>query len=133
MGAVAYELVAANALKKGDALAVAQLAGVMGAKHTSLLIPLCHNIPLSHVQVELTLDQPRQSVRIRATASASGPTGVEMEALTAVSVSALTIYDMTKAASKDIRIGPIQLESKTGGKGGDYFRTHDAADGQGNA
>jgi molybdenum cofactor biosynthesis protein MoaC len=122
LGDVAYGLVAQNALKKGDALAVAQLAGVMGAKQTSSLIPLCHNILLSKVAVELSLEPARQSVRIRATATAVGPTGVEMEALTAVSVAALTVYDMAKAASKEIRIDSIQLESKSGGKGGDYVR-----------
>mmetsp|Transcript_11687 Transcript_11687/g.28461 ORF Transcript_11687/g.28461 Transcript_11687/m.28461 type:complete len:162 (-) Transcript_11687:131-616(-) len=122
LGPVAYELVAQNQLKKGDALSVAQLAGVMGAKHTSLLIPLCHPLALTNVHLDLELDGPAHAVKIRATASTVGPTGVEMEALTAVSVAALTIYDMTKAAAKDIVIGPSLLESKTGGQGGDYHR-----------
>ncbi|KAJ1625927.1 hypothetical protein T492DRAFT_1036142 [Pavlovales sp. CCMP2436] len=122
LGQVAYDLVAQNALRKGDALAVARLAGVMGAKQTANLIPLCHNIFLSKVHVDLALEPARHSVRIRVTATAVGPTGVEMEALTAVSIAALTVYDMAKAVSKDIRIADIQLESKSGGKSGDYQR-----------
>lgn len=129
LGPIAYSLVAQNALEKGDALAVAKLAGVMGAKHTATLIPLCHNVFLSNVRVELALRPEQQSVRIRATASAVGPTGVEMEALTAVSVAALTLYDMAKAASKEIRIEAVQLESKTGGKGGDYHRVEAGSSG----
>lgn len=122
LGPVAYGLVAQNALRKGDALAVAELAGVMGAKQTSALIPLCHNVFLSSVEVKLDLRPERHSVAIRATATAVGPTGVEMEALTAVSVAALALYDMAKAASKGIRIEAVRLESKSGGRGGDYTR-----------
>jgi cyclic pyranopterin phosphate synthase len=94
----------------------------MAAKQTSSLIPLCHNIFLSKVDVALTLEPARHTVRIVATATAVGPTGVEMEALTAVSVAALALYDMAKAASKEIRIEKIQLDVKTGGKGGSYRR-----------
>jgi len=123
LGPVAYPLVAHNALAKGNALAVAELAGVMGAKQTSALIPLCHAVALSDVQVELALEPERHSVRVRATASAVGPTGVEMEALTAVSVAALTLYDMAKGASKAIRIERVHLEAKSGGQSGDYARS----------
>jgi cyclic pyranopterin monophosphate synthase len=105
---------------KGDPLEVARLAGVMGAKRTSELIPLCHPLPLHHadVQVELRSD----GVSIVATARTDGKTGVEMEALTAVSVAALTVYDMCKAIDKAIVITEIRLESKTGGRSGDYKR-----------
>ena len=94
----------------------------MGAKHTSLLIPLCHNIPLSKVGVDLQLDPDRKSVSITGQASTTGQTGVEMEALTAVSVAALTVYDMCKAVSKDICITEIRLEAKSGGQSGTYER-----------
>lgn len=123
LGKATYELLEQNQLKKGDALAVAQLAGVMGAKRTADLIPLCHPIALTNVQLELTLNAAAHSVMISATASARGPTGVEMEALTAVSVAGLTLYDMCKASSKEIEISDIRLEAKSGGRSGDYERT----------
>lgn len=122
LGSEAFSLVAANNIAKGDVLTVAKIAGIHGAKQTSSLIPLCHNILLSGVDVTLTLDSELHAVDIRAKATASGPTGVEMEALTAVSIAGLTVYDMCKAVSKYIRISTVQLESKTGGKSGDWFR-----------
>lgn len=116
LGEVAFQLVAENRLKKGDVLAAAQLAGIMAAKRTSQLIPLCHNIVLTSVDVTLTLDFPSLSVVIECTAGSRGQTGVEMEALTGVSVAALTVYDMCKSVSHDIVISDIRLVSKTGGK-----------------
>jgi cyclic pyranopterin phosphate synthase len=112
-------LIQAGALKKGDVLTVAQLAGVMGAKRTSDLIPLCHPLPLTQVTVDLALDPELPGVRITATARTVGKTGVEMEALTAVSVAALTVYDMAKAAEKTMQIQNIRLVEKHGGRSGD--------------
>ena len=111
-----FDLVAANQLAKGDVLSVAKIAGISGAKQTGNLIPLCHNIGLTHVRVDLGLDAKDYSVRIEGEASTTGKTGVEMEALTAVSIAGLTVYDMCKAASKDIQITDVRLEKKTGGK-----------------
>ncbi len=105
-------------VKKGNVLSVAQLAGIMGGKKTAELIPLCHPLGLDSLQVELSLQE--DAVRIVATASIAGKTGVEMEALTAVSVSALTVYDMCKSYDKSMRIGGIRLLAKSGGKSGDY-------------
>lgn len=122
LGPVAFELVQQNQLKKGDALGVAQLAGVQAAKLTSQLIPLCHHVALSHIQVQLRLDPERHAVVIQASCRARGPTGVEMEALTSAAVTALTLYDMCKAVSRDIEIGEIKLISKTGGQRGDFRR-----------
>ncbi|XP_021491917.1 molybdenum cofactor biosynthesis protein 1 isoform X2 [Meriones unguiculatus] len=122
LGPVAFELVRQNQLKKGDALAVAQLAGVQAAKLTSQLIPLCHHVALSHVQVQLELDSTRHAVLIQARCRAQGPTGVEMEALTSATVAALTMYDMCKAVSRDIVVAEVKLISKTGGQRGDFQR-----------
>lgn len=122
LGQEAFALVEANKVAKGDVLSVAKVAGVCGAKQTANLIPLCHNIRIDSVDVQLELRRQTSSVHIRATATATGPTGVEMEALTAVSVAALTVYDMTKSVSKAAEIRSIYLESKTGGKSGDYRR-----------
>lgn len=105
---------------KGDPLAVARIAGIMAAKRTAEWIPMCHPLPLSHAGVDLTIEEG--GIRITATASTTGPTGVEMEALTAVSAAALTVYDMTKALDKSIEIQDIYLVEKTGGKSGDYRR-----------
>ncbi|HWE84979.1 MAG TPA: cyclic pyranopterin monophosphate synthase MoaC [Terracidiphilus sp.] len=105
---------------KGDPLEVARFAGIQAAKRTSDLIPMCHPLPLTHVDVQARIEGT--GVRITATAATVGVTGVEMEALTAASVAALTVYDMTKALDKAIVIRNIQLESKTGGKSGDYSR-----------
>ncbi|MDG2243981.1 MAG: cyclic pyranopterin monophosphate synthase MoaC [Rhodospirillaceae bacterium] len=109
-----------DGIKKGDALSVAQLAGIMGAKHTADLIPLCHPLALSSVNVDLTCDPDRNIVDITATTKITGKTGVEMEALTAVSVAALTLYDMCKAIDKGMQITDIRLVKKTGGKSGTY-------------
>ena len=114
-------LIRQGTLKKGDVLTVAQLAGIMGAKRTSELIPLCHPLPLHQVQVELELDDSLPGVKISATARTSGKTGVEMEALTAVAVAALTVYDMAKAAEKTMRIQNIRLVEKHGGRSGDIY------------
>nr|XP_051710727.1 molybdenum cofactor biosynthesis protein 1 isoform X2 [Oryctolagus cuniculus] len=122
LGPVAFELVRQNQLKKGDALMVAQLAGIQAAKLTSQLIPLCHQVALSHVQVQLELDSTRHAVAIQATCRARGPTGVEMEALTSASVAALSLYDMCKAVSRDIVVREVKLISKTGGQRGDFHR-----------
>jgi cyclic pyranopterin phosphate synthase len=113
-------LIRAGALKKGDALAVAQVAGIQAAKRTAELIPFCHPLPLDHLAVDFELDESLPGVRVRATVTSTGKTGVEMEALTAVSVAALTIYDMAKAAEKGMHIENIRLVKKTGGKSGDY-------------
>lgn len=123
LGPIAFPLVSANQISKGDVLAVAKIAGICGAKQTGSLIPLCHNLALSNVQVSLELNEQEQSVIIKAEVAAVGVTGVEMEALTAVSVAALTVYDMCKAVSKDITINNVQLESKMGGKSGGWCRT----------
>jgi cyclic pyranopterin phosphate synthase len=112
-------LIRAGQIKKGDVLTVAQIAGVMAAKRTSELIPLCHPLPLTHVDVRLELRDELPGVAITATARTTGKTGVEMEALTAVSVAALTIYDMAKAAEKTMVIGSIRLLEKHGGASGD--------------
>lgn len=109
-------------IAKGDVLAVAQVAGVMAAKKTSDLIPMCHPLALTSVDISFDTDQSDNTVYLEATVSTLGVTGVEMEALTAASVTALTIYDMCKAIDKDMVISDIQLETKTGGKSGDYYR-----------
>ncbi|XP_043306928.1 molybdenum cofactor biosynthesis protein 1 isoform X1 [Cervus elaphus] len=123
LGPMAFKLIQENQLKKGDALAVAQLAGIQAAKLTSQLIPLCHPVALSHVQVRLELDRTRHAAVIQASCRARGPTGVEMEALTSAAVAALTLYDMCKAVSRDIVLAEIKLVSKTGGQRGDFHRT----------
>ncbi len=115
------ELIRAGAIKKGDVLAVAQVAGVMAAKRTSDLIPLCHPLFLTQVVVNLELAPDLPGVRITSTVRTTGKTGVEMEALTAVSVAALTIYDMAKAAEKTMRIQNIRLVEKHGGQSGDVI------------
>ena len=112
-------LIVEGQVKKGDVFTIAQLAGIMGAKKTSELIPLCHPLPLNKVDVELAADESSSLVNITAIASTSGKTGVEMEALTAVSVAALTIYDMCKAVDRGMQIGSIRLASKRGGQSGD--------------
>ncbi|MCC6957709.1 MAG: cyclic pyranopterin monophosphate synthase MoaC [Anaerolineales bacterium] len=112
-------LVQAGTLKKGDLLTAAQLAGVMAAKRTAELIPLCHPLPLTHVDVQIELDPALPGVQIRAAARATGKTGVEMEALTAVAVAALTVYDMAKAVEKTMRIQNIRLVEKRGGASGE--------------
>ena len=113
------ELIRAGQIKKGDVLTIAQIAGITAAKRTSDLIPLCHPLPLTKVDVDLTLDDLLPGVIITATAQTIGKTGVEMEALTAVSVAALTVYNMAKAAEKTMRIQNIRLLEKHGGQSGD--------------
>jgi cyclic pyranopterin phosphate synthase len=121
-----FALIKSGGMKKGDVLTVAQVAGVMGAKRTPDLIPMCHPILIDGINLELHLDEQRCSVEIRATVSCAGRTGVEMEALTAVSTAALTVYDMCKAVQKDMVITDIRLVSKTGGIHGDYERKDEA-------
>jgi cyclic pyranopterin phosphate synthase len=115
-----FDLVKTGGVKKGDVLAVARLAGIMAAKKTPDLIPLCHPLALTGIEVEFELDKARNAIDITATCTLKGRTGVEMEALTAVSVAALTIYDMCKAADRGMRISDIRLMQKSGGKSGDY-------------
>lgn len=113
-------LILGGELKKGDALAVARIAGIMAAKKTSELIPLCHPIPLTKVSVEIEGDGP--TLLVTATAETTAQTGVEMEAMTAASVAALTLYDMAKSHDRGMRIASVQLEEKSGGKSGDFHR-----------
>ncbi len=113
-------LIREGAIKKGDVLMVARLAGIMAAKKTSELIPLCHPLALTHLDVELSLDEANSAVQIIATARTIGKTGVEMEALTAVSVAALTVYDMAKAVDREMRLSDIRLLEKHGGQHGDF-------------
>lgn len=109
--------------KKGDVLTIAQLAGIMGAKHTATLIPLCHPLSLTHISVTLTPDSTNHSLVVTATAECEGKTGVEMEALTGVSVACLTVWDMCKAvAGREMEIGSIRVVKKSGGKSGDWER-----------
>ncbi|MDB2407036.1 cyclic pyranopterin monophosphate synthase MoaC [Jannaschia sp.] len=117
-------LVTSGTAKKGDVAGVARLAGIMAAKRTADLIPLCHPLPLSKVSIEIEPDETLPGLRLTATVGTTGRTGVEMEALTAVSLACLTVYDMLKAAQKDMVIGPILLLSKTGGKSGDWTAGH---------
>ena len=117
-----FELIRSGGIKKGDVLTVAQIAGVMGAKRTFELIPMCHIVPLNGIDLELRLNEEKKSVEISATVSCDGKTGVEMEALTAVATAALTVYDMCKAVQRDIVITDIRLLEKSGGVHGDYTR-----------
>lgn len=122
VGREILEIVRQGNVRKGDVLSVAQVAGIMAAKQTSKLIPLCHDVHLKGIDVELNLDEADNAVIIRAYAKSIGQTGVEMEALTAVSIAALTVYDMCKSLSKDLSITDIKLLAKTGGVSGDYRR-----------
>ena len=121
MSAAAFKAIRGNAIKKGDVLAVARIAGIQAAKRTAELIPLCHPLALTDVQVELTLDAKLPGVRAACTVRTVGQTGVEMEALTAVSVALLTIYDMAKAVDKSMTITGIRLLEKRGGKSGVFL------------
>lgn len=114
------KLILDGTVKKGDALSVARLAGIMGAKKTSDLIPLCHPLNVSSIDVQLSVDAVRNAVDIEATVKVAGKTGVEMEALTAASVAALTVYDMVKAVDRGIRITDLRLVHKAGGKSGEF-------------
>jgi len=122
VGAEALQRIRDGELQKGDALAVAQVAGVLGAKQASRLLPLCHDVLLQNVEIEFTFDDEAGAVDVRALTKSDGPTGVEMEALTAVSVAALTIYDMCKSVSPGIEITQVRLLAKSGGRHGDYRR-----------
>jgi cyclic pyranopterin phosphate synthase len=115
-----YEIITEGRAKKGDVLGIARLAGIMGAKKTADLIPLCHPLAITKVTVDLTPDPDLPGVRIEATVKTTGQTGVEMEALTAVSTAALTVYDMTKAVDKAMEIGGIHVTLKDGGKSGRF-------------
>ncbi|WP_291726613.1 cyclic pyranopterin monophosphate synthase MoaC [Leisingera sp. F5] len=115
-----FDIISEGRAKKGDVLSVARLAGIMGAKKTPDLIPLCHPLPVTKVAVELALDPDLPGVRVEATVKTTGQTGVEMEALTAVSTAALTVYDMAKAVDKAMQIGGIRVTLKDGGKSGRY-------------
>ncbi|MGD0884225.1 MAG: cyclic pyranopterin monophosphate synthase MoaC [Thermodesulfovibrionales bacterium] len=116
------QLIMDNAIEKGDVISVARVAGIMGAKKTSELIPLCHPLNVTSIAVEITVDEARSLVDVEATAKTIGQTGVEMEALTAVSVAALTVYDMCKAVDKEMVISGIMLMKKRGGKSGEFKR-----------
>lgn len=120
-----FDLIRSGGVKKGDVLTVAQIAGVMGAKRTPDLIPMCHPILIDGIDLDLRLDEERCSVEITSSVSCDGRTGVEMEALTAASVAALTVYDMCKAVQRDMIIDDIRLLSKSGGVHGDYIRRED--------
>ena len=120
MAPATMKLIREGGMKKGDVLSVARLAGIMGAKKTPELIPLCHPLALNAIDVALTLDPARNAVDITATCRVKGRTGVEMEALTAVSVAALTIYDMCKAVDRSMTLTDIRLVEKSGGKSGDF-------------
>ena len=117
-----FGLIRTGGVKKGDVLTVAQVAGIMGAKRTPDLIPMCHPVPIDGVELRLWLDEERKSVEIQAELRCEGRTGVEMEALMAVSVAALTVYDMCKAVQRDMVIADVRLLDKTGGVHGDYHR-----------
>ena len=116
-----FALIRSGGMKKGDVLTTAQIGGIMGAKRTSDIIPMCHNVPLSGVDIDFHMNEDDLAVEITATAKCAGQTGVEMEALTAVSVAALTVYDMCKAVQRDIVVDRICLLRKSGGKSGDFI------------
>ena len=120
LGEEAFRRVRDHDISKGDVLTTAQIAGIMGAKQTDKLIPLCHDVTINGVEVDLTLSEEAQAIDVRAFTKSFGVTGGEMEALTAVSVAALTVYDMCKSVTKDIRIGDVHLRAKTGGQSGNW-------------
>jgi cyclic pyranopterin monophosphate synthase len=122
MARATYDLVRTGQGPKGDIFTVAKVAGIMGAKKTHEMIPLCHPLPLTHIDVSFSFDDPEGVVNIIATAKTKGQTGVEMEALTCAMVTALTVYDMCKAVDKGIELGPFYLLEKSGGKSGKYIR-----------
>lgn len=124
LGAHAWALLAAQANAKGEVFNTARIAGILAAKRCAELIPLCHTLPLSFVGVDFAADESRHVLIIRSMCHTRHETGVEMEAMTACAVAALTVYDMCKAADKGIVLGPIRLMHKTGGKSGDWWRDH---------
>ena len=123
MKAETLEKILSNEIRKGDALAVAKIAGIMAAKNTSSLIPLCHPLALSHIEITFSPDHGRSCIAIRSEVNVEGRTGAEMEALTAAAVSALTLYDMCKAADRDMIISNVCLLTKSGGKSGEFKRS----------
>ena len=129
MSTQTLDIITEGRAKKGDVLSVARLAGIMGAKRTSDLIPLCHPLPISKVAIELSADPDRPGVRVEATVKTTGQTGVEMEALTACSLTCLTIYDMAKAVDRGMVIGDIRLVEKAGGKSGHWTLEKDGSEG----
>jgi len=120
LGDEAFQRVKDQDISKGDVLTTAQIAGIMGAKETSSLIPLCHDVSINGIEVEFSFKEEQKAIAIRAFTKSFGGTGVEMEALTAVSMAALTIYDMCKSVTKDIRISDVHLRAKTGGQSGNW-------------
>jgi len=120
LGEEAFQRVRDHDISKGDVLTTAQIAGIMGAKQTSDLIPLCHDVMINGVEVDFTFNEEQEAIDIRAFTKSLGVTGVEMEALTAVSTAALTIYDMCKSVTKDIQISDVHLRAKTGGQSGNW-------------
>lgn len=120
MSQEAFERVRNDDIRKGDVLTTAQIAGILGAKQTSQLLPLCHDVQMGDVEIEFTLDEEQTAIGIRAYTKSVGMTGVQMEAMTAVSVAALTIYDMCKSVSKEMRITDVHLLAKTGGQSGNW-------------
>ena len=122
LGPKAFGMLVDRAIPKGDVIAVARIAGIMAAKKVDELIPLCHPLPVESAEIDFEYDDRSYAVHISASVSVSGRTGVEMEALTAVSIAALTIYDMCKAVEKGMIIGPVMLEYKSGGKSGTWKR-----------
>jgi cyclic pyranopterin monophosphate synthase len=122
MSAKAFTAVTTHSVKKGNTLATAKIAGIMAAKNTCNTIPLCHPLPIDHIEIEFHLDKKTSTIKAESTVKVSGKTGVEMEALNAVGVALLTIYDMVKAIDKTMVIGEIRLEEKSGGKSGKYKR-----------
>ena len=120
LGEEAFRRVRDHDISKGDVLTTAEIAGIMGAKKTSDLIPLCHDVTINGVEVDFTFNEEQEAIDIRAFTKSFGVTGVEMEAMTAVSIAALTIYDMCKSVTKDIRIGDVHLRAKTGGQSGNW-------------
>jgi cyclic pyranopterin phosphate synthase len=123
MSTEAFDAATSDALKKGNVFATAKIAGIMAAKNTGTTIPLCHPLPIDHIEVEFHPDRATSSIRAEATVKVTSRTGVEMEALHAVSVALLTIYDMVKAVDKTMVISDIRLEEKSGGRGGTYKRS----------
>ncbi len=122
MAAATLEAIRANTLEKGDVLGVARVAGIMAAKHTAELVPLCHPLPLDDVQVTLSPDPDLPGIRAEATARCTGRTGVEMEAILAVTIALVTVYDMAKSVDREMAIGEVVLLEKTGGQRGDWSR-----------
>ena len=122
VGTEAIRRIREETIPKGDVLTVANVAGVLGAKQASRLLPLCHDVVLQNVEIEFEMDDEAGAIDVRAITKTSGPTGVEMEALTAVTIASLTVYDMCKSVTKDAEITGIRLLAKTGGQSGDYRR-----------